>query len=238
METSGRLLTLLLLLLLLVLQMLQLGTSAAVSGGTALPLVSSEGIVKSAAQIQTFLQSSAPLRDPLPVLALLDLSRGSSLALLKASLKADLGLDAQNGISLCIDGEKAVLYAAYKEMQSSKFSGCKATDFCCTLANCVVVVVPAADLMEVLQGHDQTLRRIAKNLSSPACRVKSLVFLVDSTSQPSQPIESLSSAIQTHFSSVYEDTTGQVPLDYYCCVSISAHHLSTDLFFRHSGSDC
>ena len=237
METSGRLLTLLLLLLLLVLQMLQLGTSAAVSGGTALPLVSSEGIVKSAAQIQTFLQSSAPLRDPLPVLALLDLSRGSSLALLKASLKADLGLDAQNGISLCIDGEKAVLYAAYKEMQGSKFSGCKATDFCCTLANCVVVVLPAADLMEVLQGHDQTLRRIAKNLSSPACRVKSLVFLVDSTST-AQPIESLSSAIQTHFSSVYEDTTGQVSLHYHCCVSIPAHHLSTDLFFRHSGSDC
>ena len=235
MDTRRRLLTLTLLLLL---QMLQLGVSASVSGGTVLPLVSSEGTVKSTAQMQAFLQSSVPLRDPLPVLALLDLSRGSSLALLKASMKADLSLDAQNGISLCLDGEKAVLYAAYKDMHSSKFSGSKATDFCCTLADCVVVVLPATDMMEVLQGHDQTLRRIAKKLSSPTCRAKSLLFLVDSTSAlPSQPIESLSSAIQTHFSSVFEDTTGQVHLIDHSCIYCTAHQECADLYFRRASFD-
>lgn len=175
-------------------------------------LVSPDGVVKPAAQLQAHATSSAVFQESdIPVISVIDTTEGSGLPLLKALTGAQFDSAAMDTVSLVLDSNRALLYSAYSTMYGSRLSGSKVAEFCASVSNCVVVLLSARELSEALQGHDQLLRRLALRAASDSqTNLQAIVFLVDVSADPSASIADVSSLVQSHFGALLADTAGAV----------------------------
>jgi hypothetical protein len=173
-------------------------------------VINAEGAVRASTQL-------AAIATETPLLGVIDTTGGASLPLIRAATLTDVSGDSLNCISLTLAANKAVLYATYQTMFGSKFGGSRVADFVCSTCSSVVVVLQGADAMDVLQGHEQVLRKVAARLrlaNTAGGRALTVSFLVDVTASPAGSVtlsaEALSRRVQTFFSEVCADTTGQV----------------------------
>lgn len=174
-------------------------------GASTLTLVNSEGAIRSPSQLAGHGGEGAERT----IISVLDTTGGSCLQLMKSCLQMDINLESSNCISMCTSKDKAVLYAVYQQMNGAKYCGSRAAEYCSSVAHKIVVALPAQDLSETLRGHEQVLRKLANQMTSES-DLRSVVFLVDTTSAPSTSIETVSADIQTFFRNVYADITGKV----------------------------